>query len=77
MRSLSVKSEQNPVIQCRKDTENMKYYQEGRSFRQHEPPSDPGRPIQPYRWVLYSKVTSSTSASHTKFPILSMQFCTR
>lgn len=78
MRLGSAKSEQNRGIQCRKDTEHMKYYQEGRPFRQHQPPSNPDYPIRPYRWFLNSwRVASSTFASDTNLPILNVQLYTQ
>ena len=75
MRLVSVKSEQNRVIQWRRDTENMRYYQEGRPFfRQNRLPSNPDRSIRLYRWFQDSRrVASSTFASHTKFAILNIQ----
>ena len=76
MRLVSAKSEQNRVIQWRRDTENMRYYQEGRPFfRQHRLPSNPDCSIRLYRWSQDSRrVDSSTFASHTRFAILSIQF---
>ena len=66
MHLVPVKSEKSRVIQCRKDTENMRYHQEGRPFGQH----------QPYLCFQDSRrVASSTVVSHTNFAILSVQFC--
>ena len=52
MRLVSAKNVKNRVILCRKDTENMRYYQERRPFGQHQPLSNAhilDRPIRPYR----------------------------
>lgn len=78
MNLVSVKIEKNRVIQCRKDTENMRYYQEGRPFGQHQPPSNArilDRSIRPYRWFQDSRrVASSTFAFRTMFGLLRVQF---
>ena len=76
MHLVPVKSEKSRVIQCRKDTENMRYHQEGRPFGQHQPAHNLDRPIQPYLCFQDSRrVASSTVVSHTNFAILSVQFC--
>ena len=77
MRLVSAKNVKNRVILCRKDTENMRYYQERRPFGQHQPLSNAhilDRPIRPYRWFLDSRAASNTFASHTKIAILSVEF---
>jgi hypothetical protein len=80
VKNLKIDSEKNRVVQCRKDTENMRYYQEGRTFGQHQPPSrahilQVGRPIRPYRWFLdLRKVASFTFVFHTKFATLNVQY---
>ena len=72
------KNVKNRVIQCRKDTENMKYYQEKRPFGQDQPPVNAhvlDRPIRPYRRFPDSRrAASNTFTSHTKLSILSVKF---